>query len=98
MTEAGKLVRQRNYTQTNVFQQFETALKRIVGQQPVIVYIDDLHWADESSLRLLKYLAQHCQNGAILFICAYRQVQAIETSANAGVFREVYHSLTAEGR
>lgn len=94
VTEAGKLARQRTYTQMNVFQQFETALKRLVGQQPAIVYIDDLHWADESSLHLLKYLAQHYQSGAILFICAYRQVHAIETGANAGVFREVYHSLT----
>lgn len=94
VTEAGKLAQQRTYTQTNVFQQFETALNRLVGQQPVLIYIDDLHWADESSLHLLKYLAQRCQSSAILFICAYRQVHAIETGANAGVFREVYHSLT----
>lgn len=38
----------------------------------LILFIDDLHWADESSLNLIFQLARNLQDSHILFIGAYR--------------------------
>ena len=41
-------------------------------QKPVVLLIEDLHWADESSLDVLKSLLQDNANEGTLFICTYR--------------------------
>ncbi len=41
-------------------------------QQPLIVIIDDLHWADTSSLELLEYLFRLVRQTPLLFINLYR--------------------------
>ena len=41
-------------------------------QQPVVLLIEDLHWADESSVDVLRTLLQDNVNDGTLFICTYR--------------------------
>ncbi len=73
------------YRQENVFVQFTNALLKLAEKQPVIVVLDDLQWADVSSLELLAHLARQVKERAILFLCAYRP-EAKETSRNADHF------------
>jgi predicted ATPase len=40
--------------------------------RPLVVVLDDLHWADEPSLRLLEFFAREIRKGAILLIGTYR--------------------------
>jgi len=47
-------------------------LVAISGKQPLLLFIDDLHLADTSSLSLLYYLARVVQNSKILVVGAYR--------------------------
>ena len=47
-------------------------LEALAQQQPLIIVIDDLQWADEALLDLLEYLADRINNVAILFICPTR--------------------------
>ena len=47
-------------------------LKNISQKKTLILFLDDLHWADCSSLQLLKYLFQNSIDNNILIICAYR--------------------------
>ncbi|HEX2488740.1 MAG TPA: tetratricopeptide repeat protein [Blastocatellia bacterium] len=57
------------------FEQFGRVLIHLVGKKPIILVIDDLHWADGGSLDLLFYLTRQVQNsnGArLLLIGAYR--------------------------
>jgi hypothetical protein len=42
---------------------------------PLVVVVDDLHWADVSSLRLLVFLARQLHDAAALIIGTYRDVE-----------------------
>ncbi len=47
-------------------------LKSIAVGQPVVVVLEDLHWADGASLDLMRYLARHIAVEPILLIANYR--------------------------
>src|SRR5262249_24001670 len=50
-------------------------LKRAAGAQPLVVVLDDLHWADEGSLRLLEFVAREVADARVLLIGTYRDVE-----------------------
>jgi DNA-binding winged helix-turn-helix (wHTH) protein/tetratricopeptide (TPR) repeat protein len=43
--------------------------------RPLVLFVDDLHWADKPSALLLRYLASEIRNGPLLIIGAYREVE-----------------------
>jgi class 3 adenylate cyclase/tetratricopeptide (TPR) repeat protein len=47
-------------------------LEALALQQPLIIVIDDLQWADEALLDLLEYLTDRVTNVPILFLCPAR--------------------------
>jgi class 3 adenylate cyclase/tetratricopeptide (TPR) repeat protein len=47
-------------------------LRRLADRQPLVVYLDDLHWADTSSVELLAALLGLAARYPILFLLAYR--------------------------
>ncbi|MFI6306099.1 ATP-binding protein [Amycolatopsis thailandensis] len=47
--------------------------------RPVVVVLDDLHWADAASLRLLEFAARHTWFERLLLIGTYRDVE-VETT------------------
>ena len=49
--------------------QFFAAMAR---QQPVVLYLDDLHWADDGSLDFVEHLTRTCANDPLLIICLSR--------------------------
>ncbi|NUW43090.1 AfsR/SARP family transcriptional regulator [Nonomuraea rhodomycinica] len=51
------------------FRTYEAAARALTAsRRPVLVVLDDLHWADRSSLRLLGYLAGHVQDGRLALV------------------------------
>ncbi|GAA4451696.1 ATP-binding protein [Phytohabitans houttuyneae] len=52
-----------------------TALVTISHHRPVVVVLDDLHWADTASLRLLEFVAQHTWFERLLVVGTYRDVE-----------------------
>ncbi|HVK21846.1 MAG TPA: AAA family ATPase [Actinokineospora sp.] len=50
-------------------------------RRPVIVVIDDLHWADPASLRLLEFAARHAWFERLLLVCTYRDAE-VETAGH----------------
>jgi class 3 adenylate cyclase/regulation of enolase protein 1 (concanavalin A-like superfamily) len=44
-------------------------------ESPLLLFLDDLHWADEGSLALLHYLARHARNMRLLIVGTYRDVE-----------------------
>jgi RecA/RadA recombinase len=52
-----------------------TYVRRRAAQRPLVIVLDDLHWADVSSLRLLVFLARQLHDAAALVIGTYRDVE-----------------------
>ncbi|MEQ8857160.1 MAG: AAA family ATPase [Pseudomonadales bacterium] len=63
-----------------LFDAISRTLTRAAAELPVILIIDDLHWADASSLSLLEYLAGEVSRHRVLIVCAYRDVEVTRKS------------------
>ena len=57
-----------------LFDSVTTFLKNASRRQPLVVILDDLHWADKASLLLLQFLAREVKDACILVIGTYRDV------------------------
>ncbi|MFD1934089.1 AAA family ATPase [Nonomuraea mangrovi] len=58
-----------------VYDAVTTALVTLSQTRPVVVVLDDLHWADGASLRLLEFAAQHTWFERLLLLGTYRDVE-----------------------
>jgi predicted ATPase len=58
------------------FDSFTTFLKNITRAQPLVLILDDLHWADASSLLLLQFLVRELGDVPLLVVGAYREVES----------------------
>ncbi|OZM74989.1 ATPase [Amycolatopsis antarctica] len=52
-----------------------TALVTVSARRPVLVVLDDLHWADAASLSLLEFAARHTWFERLLIVGTYRDVE-----------------------
>jgi tetratricopeptide (TPR) repeat protein len=59
-----------------LFEAVARCLRRLAASRPVLVVLDDLHWADEPSLRLLGFLARALAAEPVALIGAYRDTEA----------------------
>ncbi|MDQ3986358.1 MAG: AAA family ATPase [Actinomycetota bacterium] len=50
-------------------------LKRAASTRPLVLMLDDIHWADEASLSVLQQVAQHLESIPVLIIGTYRDVE-----------------------
>ncbi|WP_317492908.1 AAA family ATPase [Haloechinothrix sp. LS1_15] len=57
-----------------------TALVTASQRRPVLVVLDDLHWADTASIRLLEFVARHTWFEKLLLIGTYRDVETDSTA------------------
>lgn len=55
-----------------VFDAVATALENVAATSPLILVIEDLHWADQATLGLLKFLIRVLERARILFVVTYR--------------------------
>jgi adenylate cyclase len=83
---------QQRYLFANV-RDFLTRAGRIT---PLIVFIDDFQWADESTVQLTQYLAQHLAALPVLIIAAHREAET--TQAAAGTFQRLVAKVRGQTR
>ena len=58
-----------------LFESVTTFLKSASETQPLVLVLDNLHWADTSSLLLLEFLAPELEESHILILGTYRDVE-----------------------
>lgn len=57
---------------TRLFEAVARLVERLAQQAPVVLFLDDLHWADPASIELLHYLARGLVDQAVLVLGTYR--------------------------
>jgi predicted ATPase len=57
-----------------LFDSITTFLKNAAQSRPLVLVLDDLHWADKSSLLLLQFLARQLSDSHLLVLGCYRDV------------------------
>ncbi|MFQ6025972.1 MAG: helix-turn-helix transcriptional regulator [Dehalococcoidia bacterium] len=57
-----------------LFDSITTFLRNAAQSQPLMLLLEDLHWAHQSSLLLLEFIAQEMQGVPLLLIGTYREV------------------------
>ncbi len=58
--------------QENVFEQYTKVLQRLAAKRPLLLLLDDLQWADASSIDLLFRLGRRIGESRILIVGTYR--------------------------
>jgi tetratricopeptide (TPR) repeat protein len=61
------------------FEAAASVLLQLSAQEPLVLFLDDMQWADHLSLALLHYLARKCKNSRFLIIGTYRPEELIPT-------------------
>lgn len=56
-----------------LFNTVTTLLRRAARQQPLLILLEDLHWADDDSLELLNWLNQFVGQLAVTVVATYRR-------------------------
>jgi DNA-binding SARP family transcriptional activator len=58
--------------QSQISQQYTQVLHALAAQRPLLLILDDLHWADASSINLLFHLGRSIEKSRILIVGCYR--------------------------
>ncbi|MBP1703259.1 MAG: zinc-ribbon protein, partial [Chloroflexi bacterium] len=61
-----------NIQQTDLFEQFTKLMQALARKHPLLLFADDLQWADSGSINLLFHLGRQLTGHRILLIGAYR--------------------------
>jgi predicted ATPase/DNA-binding SARP family transcriptional activator len=61
-----------NLQQSNLFEQYTMLLQALAARRPLLLLLDDLHWADPSSISLLFHLGRRIGGSRILLVGTYR--------------------------
>ncbi len=65
--------------QENLFDSVLLGLRRISWEQPIILFLDDLQWAEPTTLRLLHYISRNTRDNRVMIIGTYRPEDVVET-------------------
>jgi DNA-binding winged helix-turn-helix (wHTH) protein/tetratricopeptide (TPR) repeat protein len=68
-------------------------LETLSSQRALVLFLEDLHWADYSTLDLVAYLAQRADPARLLVLGTYRSREAI-----SGRLADIMNTLRARGR
>jgi class 3 adenylate cyclase/DNA-binding CsgD family transcriptional regulator len=72
-----------------LFESVTTFVHNAAAANPLVILLDDLHWADKPSLLLLRYLARSIGGQRVLLLGAYRDVELDRTHPLAEVVADL---------
>ena len=67
-----RLLAERAVSQERMKREFGALLAEVSERRPIVLFFDDLHWADVSTIDLLAYLASKFDSMRMLIIATYR--------------------------
>ena len=57
---------------------------RLARDTPLLIILDDLHWADSASVQLLDFVARQCAAERVLLLGAYRTEETADALLGLG--------------
>jgi len=61
--------------QMRLFDNVARFLQSLAAARGLLVFTDDIHWADQGTLSLLRYLLRTMQGDRVLFLAPYREIE-----------------------
>src|SRR3972149_5509620 len=65
--------------QFRLFAAYPAFIRAAAGRTPLVMTLDDLHWADKPSLLLLQHFARELGRMRVLVLCTYRDTELSRT-------------------
>ena len=65
------------------------AVGRLAQRQPLLLVLEDLHWADDMSLRLLAFLSRRGAAWPVLLVATIRTEEVMDAPAVRRILREL---------
>ena len=59
-------------SQANIFEHFTAVIQALAAKQPLVIWLDDLHWVDAASADLLFHLGRRLERSRVLVLGTYR--------------------------
>jgi predicted ATPase/predicted Ser/Thr protein kinase len=75
--DAGASETTRAFSQQALLREFRSFWEEASRLGPVILFFDDVHWADNSTVDLLAHVGRHCQGMRVLVIVSYRPTELL---------------------
>ena len=72
-----------------LFDAVATLFERLGRERPVVLVLDDLHWADRATLLLVRHLVRHASGTPLLVLGTYRDTEVARTHPLAGVLADL---------
>lgn len=79
--------------QLRLFQAVGSYLVQASASEPLVLVIDDLQWADESTLQLLRHLASHIEDARLLLVGAFRSLESDEGHPVEGALADLERAV-----
>jgi DNA-binding winged helix-turn-helix (wHTH) protein/tetratricopeptide (TPR) repeat protein len=67
-------------TRERMVRELAEALDVVTADRPMLLWLEDMHWSDASSLTLLSALAQRADAARLLIVATYRPVDALSSN------------------
>jgi serine/threonine protein kinase/tetratricopeptide (TPR) repeat protein len=65
--------------QRRLFESMVVLLSSLSEQSPILLILEDVHWADSGSLAMLRHLARRTKGQPIMLVATYREVELDES-------------------
>ena len=69
-------------------------IEQATKEQPWLLILDDLHWADPGSLQLLSYLARNCESMALMIVGIYQSSDVEDNKFLAEIVSQLKYQAT----
>jgi ABC-type oligopeptide transport system substrate-binding subunit len=78
-----------------LFQDMVILFTALARQAPLLVVVEDIHWADSGTLSLLRHLARHLRRQRVLLVATYRDVEVDEAQPLHELLLELHRERLA---
>ena len=72
-------------------------LRNKSSASPLVVRIEDVHWADSASIQMLHFLARNLSSMRVLFLCTYRPEDLVGSEGEVHPLTDALRNMGREG-